>query len=96
MENVWLFLDHVIIYTLSIENHLEPVRKLLNSSQRHKLFGKGSKCKVVQREVYFFGQYVSAENICMDDSLMMKGIEEWPAPSSINDVQNLLEQSVYC
>lgn len=86
-ESLALYLDDVNIYNRSVKKYLEHVRCFLNLLQGHKLLAKGSKCKVIQEEVYFLRQYVSAGNLCMN-YFLGNAVEEWPTPSSITDVQN--------
>lgn len=88
------YLDDVIIYSKSIEEHLVHVRKFLELLRKHKLLAKGSKCEVGQKEVFFLGQFVSEGKIRMDDSLV-KAVEEWPTPTCEKDVQKFLGLSGY-
>lgn len=88
------YLDDVIIYSRTMEEHKRHLRKFLAILRKHKLLAKGSKCEVGQREVYFLGQYVSEGAIRVDESLI-RGIEEWPKPRSVKDVQRFLGLAGY-
>lgn len=88
------YLDDVIIYSKSVEEHREHLRKFLTLLRRHKLLAKGSKCEVGQPEVYYLGQYVSEGQIRMDDSLV-KAVEDWPEPKNVKEIQKFLGLSGY-
>lgn len=88
------YLDDVIIYSRTLEEHKKHLRSFLNLLRKHKLLAKGSKCEVGQEEVYFLGQYVSAGKIRMDDTLV-QAVKDWPTPKSVKDIQKFLGLSGY-
>lgn len=93
-ECLAFYLDDVIIHSRTEEEHRKHLRKFLELLRKHKLFAKGSKCEIGQKEVYFLGQYVSAGKIRTDESLV-KAVQDWPKPKTVRDIQKFLGLSGY-
>ena len=63
---VIVFIDDILIYSTSEEEHREQLRIILQTLRDHQLFGKFSKCDFWLSEVKFFGHVVSSEGISVD------------------------------
>ena len=44
---VLVFLDNILIYSASMEEHVEHLRQVLNTLRRERLYAKASKCEMV-------------------------------------------------
>ena len=60
---VQVYLDDIIIYSKSLEQHVDHLRKVLECLRKNKLFAKPSKCMFAQSEVEFCGFLVSKKGI---------------------------------
>ena len=57
---VVVFVDGILIYSQSEEEHEDHLRIVLQALKDHKLYAKFSKCEFWLTEVRFFGHVVSA------------------------------------
>jgi len=86
---VLVFLDDIIIYSNSLEEHKRHVALVLARLKEAKLYAKKSKCTFFQREVEFLGHYVGTNGLrVMDDKLA--AVASWPVPARVRDVRAFL------
>ena len=83
------YLDNVIIYSDTKEEHIWDVREILERLRKHWLFIKGEKCEWNQQQVEFVGFTVGKGRIGMEES-KLTSITEWPEPKNKHDVQVFL------
>jgi hypothetical protein len=65
---VVVFIDDILIYSKSEEEHAQHLRVILQRLRDHQLYAKFSKCAFWLREVPFLGHVISAEGIAVDPS----------------------------
>ena len=63
---VVVFVDDILVYSKTEEEHAEHLRQVLETLRRHRLFAKFSKCDFWLREVRFLGHVVSATRVKVD------------------------------
>ena len=63
-----VFIDDILIYSKTKEQHKEHLRMVLQILKEHRLFAKFSKCDVWRWEVKFLGYVVTSEGIAIDPS----------------------------
>ena len=61
-----VYLDDILIYSRSPEEHLEHLKRILSSLSKHKLFAKLSKCRFALKQVQFLGHILSADGVQPD------------------------------
>lgn len=54
------YLDDILCYAKSFEDHVEGLRKILRALQSHRVKLRPTKCDLFKREVRYFGCLVSA------------------------------------
>ena len=52
---VVVFLDDILIYSNTIEDHVVHLRKVLQKLREHQLFAKASKCEIAYESIEFLG-----------------------------------------
>ena len=91
---VIVFLDDILIFSKTLEEHRQHVRKVLGLLRQNKLFAKESKCEFFQKSLSFLGHVVGENGISMEMD-KVKAIKEWPAPTSVTGVRSFLGLAGY-
>ena len=60
---VIVFIDDILVYSKSKENHVRHLTLVLNKLREHRLYAKFSKCQFWLDQVAFVGHDVSAQGI---------------------------------
>ena len=63
---VVIYLDKILVFSKSEEEHAEHLRQVLSLLRQHKLYGKLSKCDFCKPQVDFPGHTISKEGISLD------------------------------
>ena len=63
---VIIFIDDILVYSRSKEEHKEHLRLVMERLRNQKLFAKFSKCSFWKREIGFLGHIVSGEGVAAD------------------------------
>jgi hypothetical protein len=61
-----VFIDDILIYSRTMEEHDEHFILVLQCLRENKLFGKLSKCSFYQSKIYYLGHVISDEGIVVD------------------------------
>ncbi|WVZ84489.1 hypothetical protein U9M48_031518 [Paspalum notatum var. saurae] len=79
---VVVFIDDILIYSKTEEEHEEHLRLVLQKLRDHKLYAKLSKCEFWLDQVPFLGHIVSKGGIMVDPS-KIGGVMDWKVPKLI-------------
>jgi hypothetical protein len=63
---VIVFIDDILIYSKTKEEHEEHLRMVLKTLREHQLYAKFSKCEFYQDKVQYLGHVISGEGISVD------------------------------
>jgi hypothetical protein len=63
---VVVFIDDILVYSKSIQEHEQHLRVVLEKLRMHKLYAKFSKCEFWQERVPFLGHILTAEGVAVD------------------------------
>jgi transposase InsO family protein len=91
---VIVFLDDILIYSKSLEDHRKHVRKVLQLLRENQLYAKKSKCEFFQQSISFLGHVVSGKGISMEED-KVKAIKEWPVPTTVTAIRSFLGLAGY-
>eukprot|EP00253_Pinus_taeda_P003695 PITA_03695 len=82
---VLIFIDDILIYSHTIEEHHEHLRVVLQTLREHQLYAKFSKCDFFKEEIQYLGHVITKDGIAVDLE-KIKAIMEWPVPKDVADV----------
>nr|GFB41033.1 putative reverse transcriptase domain-containing protein [Tanacetum cinerariifolium] len=91
---VIVFIDDILIFSKSKEEHEDHLRTVLQTLRHEKLYAKFSKCEFWLSSVAFLGHIVSAEGITMDPA-KVEAITKWPRRTSVTEVHSFLGLAGY-
>ena len=83
---VLVYLDDILVYSDSEEEHLEHLRLVFEALQKHSLYARPDKCVFDQPNVEFCGHIVGQGIVRVLDS-KVKAIKEWPQPRNVQEVR---------
>ena len=77
-----VYLDDVLIFSETLEEHISHVKQLLLCLQDYRLTSKLRKCEFHALSLSFLGFVISPEGVSMDLNHII-AINEWPTPTNI-------------
>ncbi|KAL5544124.1 hypothetical protein UlMin_007908 [Ulmus minor] len=80
---VIVFIDDILIYSRSREEHAEQLRTVLRTLSEHRLYAKFSKCEFWLDRVQFLGHVISRDGI------------SWPVPTNVTEIRSFLGLAGY-
>ncbi|SJL16260.1 uncharacterized protein ARMOST_19780 [Armillaria ostoyae] len=86
---VTIYLDDILIFTKTLDEHRSIVRRVLQRLRENKLFLKAEKCEFEVLETEYLGVIISEEQVCMDP-VKLAGIAEWLTPTKKKELQSFL------
>jgi hypothetical protein len=82
---VVVFIDDILVYSKSTEDHEEHLRVVHQRLRDHQLSAKFSKCEFWINEVPYLGHVISSEGIVVDPS-KLRDVLDWEPPKSVHQV----------
>ena len=91
---VVIFIDDILIFSKTEEEHEEHLRLVLQRLREHQLYAKFSKCEFWIDEVPFLGHVISQGGIAVDPS-KVKDVLKWETPQTVKEVRSFLGLAGY-
>ena len=91
---VVVFVDDILIYSQSEEEHEDHLSIVLQLLRDHQLYAKFSKCEFWLTEVRFLGHVVSASGVSMDPK-KVEAVMIWERPKSVFEIRSFLGLAGY-
>src|SRR6218665_1787640 len=88
-EMCLVYLDDVIIFGDTPEQHLLRLGKVFERLRAANLKLKPSKCRLMRRHVDFLRYVISQEGVSVDPS-KIRDVVDWPVPQRLKDVRSFL------
>ena len=91
---VLVYLDDILVYSRTWEEHVAHVRAVLAKLRAGTLFAKRSKCEFGLRSVEFLGHVVSGDGVRVDPE-KCSAVMDWPPLTNVKDVMSFLGLANY-
>jgi RNase H-like domain found in reverse transcriptase/Reverse transcriptase (RNA-dependent DNA polymerase) len=82
---VLIYMDDIIVFTKTIDEHRKVTRKVLKILRENNLFLKPEKCEFEKTTIEYLGVVVSHNSLAVDP-IKAAAIHEWPTPRKLKEV----------
>ena len=86
---VVIYMDDIMIFTTTIKEHRQIVKKVLQILRDNKLYLKHTKCEFEQLETEYLRLVISQNEVKMDPA-KVTGVTEWPVPTKQKELRGFL------
>lgn len=93
-SGVLIYLDDILVYSRTAEEHEEILTEVLRRLRHHQLYAKLIKCEFNQPELRFLGHLVGRAGI-RPDPAKTQAVRDWPRPRSLPDLRSFLGLANY-
>lgn len=91
---VLVFLDDILIYSPTLESHLDHIQQVLQILQDHHLYLKASKCSFAQNQLEYLDHIISAAGVSTDQS-KITAMANWLIPTCVTELRAFLGLTGY-
>ena len=94
LQSLVLFLDDVVVFSTSVEQHLQRLELVLQRLQKENLKVKLSKCCFFQKQVKYLGHVVSEAGVATDPD-KIAAVAQWKCPETVKELKSFLGFASY-
>jgi hypothetical protein len=91
---ILVFMDDVLVYSSTLEEHVQHLTKAFQTLAAHQFFIKASKCLFAQQFLEYLCHVITAEGIATDPS-KIQAINKWPVPTNVRELRGFLGLAGY-
>jgi hypothetical protein len=91
---VIVFLDDILIYSKSKEEHEHHLRMVLQVLREHQLYAKLRKCSFYQKQIHYLGHIILKDGIAVDPE-KVEAIREWSTPKNVTEARSFMGLAGY-
>ena len=88
------YLDNILVFSLTLEDHLQHLDTIFDRLQKHHLKLKLKKCNFLESETNYLGFIIGKEGIKLDPK-KMEAIRSLPIPTCVSEVRSFIGISSY-
>ena len=88
-HGILVFMDDILVYTTTLEEHELLLRKVMEILQDNKLYIKRSKCLFAQPRLEYLGHVISGEGVATDPE-KITAVKQWPTPANLKELRGFL------
>lgn len=93
-RSVLVFMDDILVYSTSMEQHVEHLSEVLQLLLKAQLFVKSSKCSFACNSLEYLGHIISAEGVATDPQ-KTQAMVNWPLPTTVTELRGFLGLTGY-
>lgn len=93
-KGVLVFIDDILIYSRTLEDHIRLLRAVFSVLTEQKLKVKRSKCVFAQSSLTYLGHVISAQGVSTD-ARNIQSVLNWPVPSNVKEIRGFLGLAGY-
>jgi hypothetical protein len=86
---VVVFIDDILIYSQSEEEHVDHLKMVLQRLREHQLYAKLSKCELWIDEVMFLGHIINKDGLVVDPK-KVADVLNWKAPTDVRGIKSFI------
>ncbi|GBG72942.1 hypothetical protein CBR_g12663 [Chara braunii] len=91
---VLIYLDDILVYSRSLDEHVEHMRTVLERLRQAKYKANHNKCEFARQELEYLGHYVTPQGIRpLADKI--EALRVWPEPTNTTDVRSFMGLAGY-
>ncbi|GFO14964.1 Pol polyprotein [Plakobranchus ocellatus] len=94
LKDMFVYIDDIIVFSRTVEEHLEKLRKVFCRLRDCGLKLAPQKCELLQREISFLGYQVSEAGIHTDPEKVQK-VRQWKTPRNNKELASFLGFASY-
>ena len=87
--DVLVYLDDLLVFSSTLEEHLEKLDKVLTRLEQYGLKLNPDKCRFVQPSVKCLGHVISKEGVSTDPD-KISAVKSWPRPTNVRELKSFL------
>ncbi|KAJ1692442.1 hypothetical protein LUZ63_009140 [Rhynchospora breviuscula] len=91
---ILVFFDDILVYSHSIEEHMQHLSTALQLLKDNKLYAKLSKCEIGTTKLEYLGHLITEEGVSTDPS-KVEAMTTWPVPTNIKQLRGFLGLTGY-
>ncbi|XP_071906161.1 uncharacterized protein [Coffea arabica] len=88
---VVVFIDDILVYSRSREEHEQHLRIVLQTLREHQLFAKFSKCEFWLESVAFLGHIISKDGLAVDPA-KVEAVAKWKQPENPTECESSFQE----
>lgn len=86
---VAVYLDDILIYSSTHEEHRDTTHEVLQRLQTHDLYLRPEKCEFDRDEIEYLGLIIKQGEVSMDP-VKVKAVTDWPTPRNLRELRGFL------
>ena len=93
-HGVLVFMDDILIYSATLEDHVQLLAQVFSIIQQHQFLIKLSKCSFAQNQIEYLGHCISAQGVATESS-KITAVQQWPVPTNLKELRGFLGLTGY-